>query len=328
MLESKLNALLRNGQFDEAAMLFRHHLAAAEFVDPRDDYSWGPASDGIGYRILDELGAQAFAAYWEDLLTFFQDELEPAWGHLPKGHIFFRLGLAKFAQDVAEAKRHLKEALAEDQIVAETVAGDWGLKVEELVHRFPSYVCLCILERIEARDFESEEDERRFYQGLVPLHLDVIWDRKEVELSLVRRAIGTLVPEPGQALVLAAREELQSVSAQELSVATLNLVSGLLEMVLFQVLYHRQRVRAIGEKRISQARLGELLNEAIERDVFPTDAVRSTCQLVHILKCALLHAGEETYEYEIDTDLLGLIGLALKILLDSAMVEWAARISA
>jgi tetratricopeptide (TPR) repeat protein len=326
MLESRFNALMNKGRFDEAATLLKEELVRADFVDPRDDYSWGPASDVLGYRILEEQDARAFNAYWRDLLAFFQEDLEPKWGHLHKGHLYFRLGLGYLGSDLTLAGEFLEEALAEDRLVASAVAGNWHTEVETLVHRFPSYVTLCILERIGDGFFASEKDRQRFYRGLIPLRFDVVWDRKEVEMSLVHHAIETIVSEPGRELALATRQELTLASAQQLRTATLSLLASYLEIVLSSILYYTLDAREIEGQSIQGADLGALLRESAHRKIFPSDSIQSTCQLVHILQRELLRPGPQAYRYEVNANIVEYIGYSLKILLDSALVKWASEV--
>jgi hypothetical protein len=328
MLNSKFKALLDNSQFDDAALLLKRCLAEAEFVDPRDDYSWGPASDVLGYRILAEQGAPAFEAYWEDFLKFYRNDLEPKWGHLHKGHIFFRLGMAKFQEDVTLAKKYLEESLAEDRLLAELLAAKLHLKnVETMVHRFPSYVLLCILDQIDPDYFASDEAQQIFYRGFVPLRFDVIWDQKEVEPSLVRHAIEVVVPEPGQKQVFNIQKELNVVFAQRLSAATIGLTRTLLEMILFNALYHRLEVGTMADKDIRQAELDLLLQEAIKQNLFSSLAVQSTCQLIHLLSHELYRPREKSYRYKLNPAVVGYIAYGLKIMFEAALVEWANQIS-
>ena len=326
MIEARFNTLLEQGRFEEAASILKAELLKAEFVNPRDDYSWGIASDVLGYRILEEEGAEVFNAYWQDLLRLFEQELEPRWGHLHKGHLYFRLGLGNLGSDLALAKMRLEEALAEDRLVADTVAQDLHMDAQALVERFPSYVTLCILERIDDDCFSSDEDRQEFYQGLVPLRFDVIWDRKEVEPTLVRHALEVIVPEPGQPETLAAWEQLTLASAQGLRTATLSLLGTLVEIVLSNALYHHFDVSEIEGQGILQADLGALLREAARRDVFPAGSVGSTCQLIHILQRELLRPGSREYEYEVNADIIEYIAFSLKVLLDSALAKWASLV--
>ena len=132
MLEAKFNALMDQGRFDEAAAILKAEIVKAEFVNPRDDYSWGIASDILGYRMLEEEGAGAFNAFWEDLLRLFEDDLEPNWGHLHKGHLYFRLGLGNLGDEGLDFRDGLVEwefLEGEDEIPKGVILGR-GLAVD------------------------------------------------------------------------------------------------------------------------------------------------------------------------------------------------------
>jgi hypothetical protein len=348
-MEPKLAKLMDDGRFDEATALLKRHIAEAEIMDARDDATWGPTLDVLGYRILAEKGAEAFLAFWEDFLEFFEKELEPAWGgHLHKGHLLMRIAAARFHQGGAAARETYVEMLAEDHLAARVVAdnvqvsaGALGLAfpsyattelydpadreraTDVLTERFPSYTALCILERIDDGYFASTEEMERFYRGMVPVQFELIWARSEVEPSVARQALRTVLPPQGCDPVLRLRDELELATAHESQVTSVILVGALLEAILFNVLYHRLEVRTIAEKRIQQAGLGELLREALGRDVFPTETIRSTCQLIYIARNELYRAAEKAYEYEVNPNAASLIGLTLKIFLDLALVSWA-----
>ncbi len=326
-VEAGFAAYVARGQFDRATELLKESLRQAVFVDPRDDYSWGPESDVLGYQILAAQGPKAFIAYWEDMLHFFTDELEPKWGHLHKGHVYFRLGLGQLALDKGKAVEYIEMALDEDRLVAATYAPTIHLEPEVLVHRFPSYVTLAILERCEATYFESEEMADRFFAGLAPLRFDVIWDRKEVELSAVRHAISVVVPPPAQAAATAVLEELAQVCQQQQTTSPLTLTAALAEMVLYAVLRYRHDVRAIRGADITYVGRGTLLGEVAKRGIFPTKSIWATFEMVDLLDKSLNRPTDRQYKYAVTPHIRYLIGYALKILFDRALVEWAERIA-
>ncbi len=326
-MSTKIKSAFRNHiskkQFTEALTLLKVSIKKAEVFDPRDDYSWGPESDELGYAILAEEGHQAFIQYWEDLIEFFQEQLEPQWGHLHKGHLYFRLGLGSFALDVAKAKSNILAALKEDQIVAESFSRTMRLSREKLLRRFPSYVTLAMLERFDARAFSSKEDESAFYRGLAPIRFDVIWDKKEVEPSLARYALGRVVPKAGVEIAGLLHKELALSCAQQQSYSPISLVASLADVILWSLLRYRYRLTELNGKSIDLLERIELFQGALQQGIFPSDVVRSTFQMVVMLEKALLHGGDKTYEYEVLAETAYLIGYALKILLDRALVEWS-----
>jgi hypothetical protein len=48
------------------------------------------------------------------MLQFFVEDLEAQWGHLHKGHIFFRLAMAYYGESVEKSTDFVKKAPAEE----------------------------------------------------------------------------------------------------------------------------------------------------------------------------------------------------------------------
>ncbi len=320
-----VNAMSRN-QYRKAASILKESLMKAEFVDPRDDYSWGPGSDDLGYKILVSEGPEAFVTYWEDLLVFFQEELEPEWGHLHKGHLYFRLALGSFALDVNKTQEYLEDALKEDQIVAESFAKTIRISPETLLRRFPSFVTLVILERFDLDYFATTEEMTAFHRGLAPLRFDVIWDKKEVEPSLAHASIEKVVPKQGHEPVILLHDELNLVCTQRHSYSPISLVASLSEIILYHVLRYRYALIEIDGKNIQLLDRGDLLQEAVRRVIFPTEVVSSTFQLIDMMDMVIRRSSDKSYKYEMNDETPYLIGYALKILFDRALVEWAEAI--
>jgi len=163
-MNSKLNNLLDNGRFGEAASLLKSHLKAAEIIDPSNDRSWGPYADQVSSRILSKEGQDAFNLFWQELLAFFTKDLEPTWGHLHKGHALFRLGLGRLSDDISAAKKFLEEALDEDRLLEMKRAEGKSADIEKLIRGYSSYVTLCIIERIENEQFDSDIEKQKFFR--------------------------------------------------------------------------------------------------------------------------------------------------------------------
>jgi hypothetical protein len=322
-LKSKFISKIDASEFEDAVSVLKQELLNAVYVDPRDDYSWGPESDILGYRILEVEGPAAFNSYWEGLLDFFIDKLEPKWGHLHKGHLYFRLGLGHLAIDLERAKRYIIDALEEDQIVAENYGPQIHEAPIELLHRFPSYVTLVILEMLEEISWESESSKNAFYRGLAPLRFDVIWDKKEEEPSAVQHALEILIPESEIAKIFKMKEELDSACAQHQSFSPIILTAAFMEAILFSKMRFDHQNEKINGTQLEQVAIDDLLSTAIDEDILPTEVIASTFQMVHWLKNNLLRVGKKSRKYEITDEIPYLIGYASKILLDRSLTAWA-----
>lgn len=320
---SKLNELLNKSRFNEAASLLKSHLAKAEIIDPSNDGSWAPYADQISFKILSDKGQDAFNVFWEDLLKFFEEDLEPTWGHLHKGHILFRLGLAKLVDDVANAKVYLEKALDEDRLLEKKRAGGKTIDVEKAVRKYSSYVMLCIIERIEDEHFDSDTEKQKFFQELVSPSFDAAIMGQEVKPDLVHESIKHILPQQVLEQTLEARRELDIVYAQRLEIAIVSLAGVFLENILLGILYHQLSLRTVQRKDILEVELGPLLKEAIGRAVFPSDSIKATCQIIHIFRNRLHPGNELRQKYKLTPRVVA----TLKILLDLALVEWARQIS-
>jgi len=320
---SKLKELLNKSRFDDAASLLKSHLAKAEIIDPSNDGLWAPYADQISFKILSDKGQDAFNDFWEGLLKFFEENLEPTWGHLHKGHILFRLGLAKLVDDVATAKTYLEKALDEDRLLEKKQAGGKTIDIEKAVRKYSSYVMLCIIERIENEHFDSNTEKQRFFQELVSPSFDAAIRGQEVKPELVRESIQQIVPQQALKKTLEARQELDIVYAQRLQIATVSLAGAFLENILLGILYHQLNLRTVQNKDILKVELGPLLKEAIVHQVFLSDSIKATCQIIHIFRNRF-HPGNELRQ---NYKLTPRVAATLKILLDLALVGWASQIS-
>ena len=253
----------------------------------------------------------------------FEEDLEPTWGHLHKGHILFRLGLAKLVDDVANAKVYLEKALDEDRLLEKKRGGGKTIDVEKAVRKYSSYVMLCIIERIEDEHFDSDTEKQNFFQELVPLSFDAAIKGQEVKPDLVQESIKHILPQQALEQTLEAKRELDIVYAQRLEIAIVSLAGAFLENILLGILYHQLSLRTVQRKDILEVELGPLLKEAIGRAVFPSDSIKATCQIIHIFRNRLHPGNELRQKYKLTPRVVA----TLKILLDLALVEWARRIS-
>lgn len=320
---SMLNELLNNNKFNEATSLLKDHLIKAEIIDPSNDASWAPYADQISFKILSDKGQDAFNTFWDELLKFFENNLEPTWGHLHKGHILFRLGLAKLIDDVANAKMYLEKALDEDRLLEKKRAGAKIIDIEKAVRKYSSYVMLCIIERIEDEHFDSDTEKQKFFQELVSPSFDAAIMGQEVKPELVRESLRHIVPQQALEQTLEARRELDMVYAQRLQTATVSLAGAFLENILLGILYHQLSLRTVQRKDILKVELGPLLKEAIEREVFPSDSIKATCQIIHIFRNRLHPGNELRQKYKLTSRVVA----TLKILLDLVLVDWVRQIT-
>ncbi len=183
IMQPKIEALLKANKFDEATELLKSHLSAAELLNPRNDRTWAPYADHIGFTIRERKDRAAEGGFWQDLLKFFVADLEPKWMHLHKGHIFFRLGFSTLHDDMSKAVSFFEKALEEDRVLESARLGDGAqlAHVEKAVQRYSAYVALSILETIQNEQFDSPAERQRFVQAFSvsfdPIHADQVLKR-------------------------------------------------------------------------------------------------------------------------------------------------------
>lgn len=321
---AKFDQLLDTGRLDEAVSLLKERLLAAEMLNPVDDGTYVPYCDRIAYRLLAERDQRAFVGFWEDFLRFVQEELEPIWGRLHKGHIYFLLGVAKIGEDTAAARQSLEAAVAEDR---SAVAGGWQAQgqqadVEAIVTMFPGYITLTLLELVENTFTGSRQEKDRLCQGMVPLHFDVTWGPREVNPVLVREAVATAVPRVSLDRLERIYRELQAVHTQRLPHAAVCLAGHFLTALLAALPGLEAGLAGQGGG-VSSDRLDLLLQKVDAGGGFPSETIRSTYHLIEIVGKNMISLDALALKHPITPGVFGQIAVLLKILLDMSLIEWA-----
>jgi hypothetical protein len=307
-VETRIDQLLQAGRFEDARVLLQRQLASGELIDPRTDTLWAPIADLIAAGIEAASGRAAITEFWRGLLGFFLKEIEPAWGHAHKGHLYFRLGMALVGENLAAARGELKAAYDEDLLLAG--------ETPERAQVQSSYVALAIIEQINDAQFSSDAEKENFIRGLFSAFDAAIYG-VTVPPERVATALATIVPPPGRSACEALNRELRDARGP---FATVSITGSLLEAVLLGDLYHRKGVRQNADGRdILSVELGPLLQEAERQRTFPSDSIRVACRLVHIFRNRL-HPGNElgqTYK------LVPRVATTIRVSFELALVEWA-----
>lgn len=309
--KSKLNEMMEQGNFEQAAALMKGYMLKAEIIDPLRDESWGPAADEIGSGILRHRGAKAFCEYWEDMLVFFEKELEALWGHVHKGHIYFRLGFGYFGVDRAKAGKYLEMSFQEDSLFERNYQDSTGIRIpfDESLARFPSYVVLVMMELLE-NGFANSQEEQRFYAGMSFLNWDIVWGPKEADIDVVKKSIGDIVKGPEAVRIYKIYGELCAVYAQRLPSATLSMICTFMESLLRYKL---------GKK----SGLDELMNAALAGNVFPNEKIRTLFMAAYLLNKSIGRYEDGSIKYKLTPRVETAITVGLKILLDKSLIDWA-----
>jgi hypothetical protein len=299
----------------DAELLFKRHLLDAEIIDPSNDRTWAQYANQI-YR---EIGKNDDKyAFWGRLLCFFEHDLEPKWGHLHKGHIFFWLGLTLLLEDMNKAKIWLEKALEEDRILV-------SKKGTKDIENSSSYVALCLIERIEDSHFDSDAEKQKFFKGLFSPSFNAAIFGQEIDSELIKKSIVHIVPKESLDQALEVKGELDMVSRQRLKTATISLAGSFLESVLLGILYykHSHKTNSTG-KDIRELQLGTLFAEAdllatTGKKVFPSDSIEASCKTIHMFRNRLHPGNELKQKYKLTER----VAVTVKNLLDSALLDWS-----
>lgn len=326
IMQPKIEALLKANKFDEATELLRSHLSAAELLNPRNDRTWKPYADHIGFTIRERKDRAAESGFWQDLLKFFVADLEPKWMHLHKGHIFFRLGFSTLHDDMSKAVSFFEKALEEDRVLESAGLGDGAqlAHVEKAVQRYSAYVALSILETIQNEQFDSPAERQRFVQAF-SVSFDAAIQGKQVEPAQLGQGLAIVVPKNGLQSSLKILEELDKAINLQMAIATVSLCGALLESVLLGILYHQRGLSNTSKgENILKVQLGKLLNEATRIEgFFPSSSIRAVCELVHIFRNRLHPGNEIRQKYKLTFR----VANTLSILLRLALMEWRKNLS-
>ena len=311
-------------QFPQAADLLKAYIKNAEYVDPRDDYTYGPETDLVAYALLEEQGPPAFAAFHEDFLHFFQMELEPVWGHLHKGHFYMRLGLAYLSSDLSKAFDNFEKGYQEDRILCESYYEAGLIADGEIRSRLsPNYASLLIIERSRPEYFEMPFDRLTYFAGLTPLRLEVFWEPHDLEKHLVLTALNKLVPETMIVDIRAAYQEIIQATSLTMMHSLPPLLSAFIRKLLLSKYCSQIGIQGSEKRRLLGISLLELVKLANDQHLLPTPSIHAFLMMVAILEMEMSLKDDPGYTYAIDPVTRMRIGWGLKVLLEKALVSWA-----
>lgn len=315
---TKFNELLYTRKLIEAESILKTQLSKAEILDPSDGSSWAQYADLISNRFETNIKRYEF---WKGLLSFFEDDLEKKWGHLHKGHIFFRLGITIAYEDVKQAKSWLMKALEEDRLLEKNKeTGD----VDKAITNYSAHVVLCIIERIDDSELNSEEKQKLF-KGFFS-SFDAAIFGQQMNQELVNKSIARIVPKELLDHALEVKQELDTASRQGLQTATISLAGSLMESILLGILFYKyNRTSAANKKDIREIDLGSLLKEADKLkkengdNVFPSDSIKASCGVIHSFRNRLHPGNELKQKYKLTER----VAVTVKNLLDSTLIDWS-----
>ncbi len=318
---SAFHAALRGEDFATAMQLLKDSLREAQIVNPKQDETWAPPADQLGYAVLFAKGAEACQKYWKELLDYFRLDLEKAWGHTHKGHTYFRMGFAWLGTDLAKARSIIKKSVSEDRLFEQAYQKKLGVRVpmEVALARYPSFVFMQFLDLIQDAALLPQEARRTFFRGLAPTHWDVIWGPKPVDDRLVRAAIRQVVSEKMFDRALQILDGVQADFRSRNGIGLVASCAALVDALVFDKLVVQPGRRTIKGRNPAELTLAELLLEARKRKSLPQESIWSIFQCADLLVRNLPRAQKKR---EHNSSVIEAMAVGVKILIDLALVDW------
>jgi len=324
-MDTRLTLLLNSKDYETARELLQETLLVGELLDPKNDREWAPIADKISAQIESECGLNTSIAFWEALLEFFIDSLEPLWGHIHKGHIYFRLGIHSIRQDLKKAYSYLEDAYKED-FIYHSQKGGTEQEIKSRLQQSSAHVALVLLERIINEEFSSDEEKKQF-ANLFGSSFDAVIFGQRVSPEHIIDALNRITPEQIKHVTFSIYKELSIAADKELQITTASLTGTVLESILLGILLYQNGISTLKvkgkEKDIRQVELGTLFDKAKELDVFPSTSVQAIMYLVKIIRNRLHPGNELSQKYELTPR----VSITLKIMFEQALIEWSKQIS-
>ena len=320
-MQTQLAKMLGSGNYEEASSLLCDQLKSASIINPSDPKTWGNLADQIWRKIRDNKGNDEAVLFWEEMLAFFQNEIEPIWGEVHKGHIYFRLGFCSAYKDGEKTITYFELAQEEERRTQAAIHPNQPTKVKSQCKLLSSYVALSILKRIKIWDKLQGKGRQFFITNFLDAFDAAISDSTKPKQE-VHAAIRKLVKNNRTTYNLAKElyEELLQVSKLKQNHSTLFTTGAILEIVLYGHLKHQHRINALRDKKkIEDATLGQLISLSKEISIFPNDSIQATIELIAHLRNRI-HAGNTL---ETKYPLTPQAAMTLKILMENTICEWA-----
>ena len=319
---------MEHKEFEQAGSLLKEQLGKAEIINPKIEETWREYADQITFDLIAFRGHAAAIAFWEDLLSFFERQLEPKWGILNKGRIFFRLGIYNLFKNIDRGKEFLEKALEESR----RQEIDKGVTdVEKEIKKYSSYTALCIIEQIQniqaqGEGFSTEAEQQIFFNSLFTA-FDLVIQGIQIEIKNIEEFIRKIVPPEGVQQTMEVWHELNRAYNQRFITAVVALAGIFTENILLSILSDGLKITEItGKGRkfdILEARPYLLLEEAKAKKVFQSDDVKVAFQLIHFFRNRGHPGVERAKRYKLTERIAGNI----KVLADQAVMIWAQQIN-
>jgi len=318
-MKTNLDELIQEQEFDRATTLVKTVLRERSVIDARFDDQYALMMDSLGEAICGTHGREAEFAYWEELLAFFESDIDSSWGRTHKGHFYWRLTRSGLALSLERMRPWLERALKEDSQLDERYQEETGyhLGPEQGMVRYPSYSLWFLVRLFSESAFDTNLERERFFRGLADSRLDCLWGPTEADERRLLRVREQLFPSQYQSGLCSLHRDLGTAYALGASAAIMELSRSLLERVLAALLTNSQR-DLVTDPGVTSL---DFLNRALEEGLLKSEADRSTCLLVFDLPARALQLESAQLEYPLNDAVRTRIAKGSKILLDDLLIR-------
>jgi hypothetical protein len=314
-----LEHLLANREFEAASDLLRHELTAAVVLNPRDTALWYAYADRVSDVMRSCGGISAPEPFWRAMLETFLHSIEPRFGRVHKGHIYWRLAWSVCERSLPEFLHFLELARAED---AEThrLSGKSSEDAEAATADEGAHITLALVERMQQFGLSQDGVAGFLVHIIIPAYNAAV-NRGATEYSLVEAAIRNVLAPSDAHHALALYREVTAASEKRLIFATVASTGALAEAVLLGVLrdVHGVTTLSTRSKATENVELGILLAEVAHRQLFPNPDVKAAFELVRLFRNRIHPGNERRQRYR----LTAYVSDIVRVTLEFALLQWA-----
>ena len=324
-IELEIQNLLSARQYGDARHRLQNHLLAGDIRAGLDERPWVGLAIAIARAILHRDGAWPPAedaerdtlAFWDTLLTFFLDELEPQQKvRSHKGTLYFQRGLFQLRPSLDDALDSFRLARHEDEQTARD-RGEPPDQVEHAACHNDAHTVLAFLELL-GRDNLDDTDRAGFVYYIFSGAFGAEIHGQPVDASRMEQALSCLSYRD-LARTRDTYRELVCAADSGLSRASVVMAGVTLESVLLDILRNGVGLSHVsGNRPIDEVTLGVLFPEADRQCVFASDPIRASLRMIYLLRNRLHPGNESRQNYRLTPR----IGMLARKLLEGTLCFW------
>jgi hypothetical protein len=318
---TEFDVLLQAGQLDTAGKLLQRELASAVVIDPTDTALWYIYADRLAAALRERGGLAAPELFWLEMLDTFLTKIEPRFGRVHKGHIFFRLAWCVCSRSLDDFMEYLRLARAED--LTSSLANKLSsAEAEAATCEGSAHITLALVEGMRQFGISQNEVERFLMELIIPAH-NAATAALATSYDTVASAIAAFLPDASAARCNALYQEVVATSKSRLSFAIVAAVGSLAESILLAVLIDIKPIITLpGGALISRAKFKTLVDVATARNLFPSPHVRAGFELVRHFRNRIHPGNELAQTYRLTPQ----VGDIIRVVLEFAILQWAAAV--